>query len=105
MNVSEFKKQILRNSNYEELNVFPYSSNELKAYATVIVVSDGVDEVTDVYHYKKRIATIIPMKGTIQESFEAYRDEIISRQHVMATYFSVYSFKGEKLFELRGTEG
>lgn len=101
MNVADFNKLIKKKGQHQELVVYPYGSDELKSHATVVVLSDQVLGVEDVIARRKVIATVVQMYSKPQISFELHKDEILKRQKVAASYFSVYTLKDEKLFEFR----
>lgn len=100
MNVAHYRKTILYKGIFEQLVVYPYLTNELKGYATVIAISDQVTNIEDVTHRNQRIATVIPYMNSVKETLIRYREEIIERQKVNATVYSIYTFEDTKILQL-----
>lgn len=95
--VSEFKKNIFKKGDFQQYIVYPYFTDEDEMHSRVLVISDKVQEVTMVKNRNKRIALILPVKNSLKETLNEYKDKIKSFVGVDAPVFSIYDFKNVKI--------
>ena len=95
MNYKTYQEEIKGKGQFYAFEVCPYFHYE-KWSARTFIVSDQVESITVITHYRKAIATILPKQGTVEETIEKHFAILQTIVGVLAPCLTIFE-QGKKV--------